>query len=406
MISVLQSPATYSPAGDPLLFRFQSNNSNLLYFKAEVKEVTSSTTIYDGTLFPTPANPSGASINLSSILYPLVKWELMSEPATIIYPVTKPVINYSLTLIERGYSGGTIIDLDVPFSGTTYFAWNAQLDKFNFNHYTPSNFVWGYSGGTVIDYLTYKPDNSIVNDYSFEQLFILNDSSDGLYLAIEMGTTNYIIPFDVATSGYTMFGLQVSPQALKLDPFDTIAFSGATEYSIYVVNLSGQTVSNKRTYQYQPLPCGIEPVNICWINSLGGLDSYQFQNPQEQLNVTRATIQKNTLIDGDSGFYVNMGIYNVETEIYNSSPATTIKVYSRELSDAESAWMTELMNSQQAFVVLNDNTLVPIVVTNTQYNVQKKKYLTSDLNILELTFTLPSGIIPANSQSVSIIANK
>lgn len=140
-------------------------------------------------------------------------------------------------------------------------------------------------------------------------------------------------------------------------------------------------------------------MNILWVNSLGGVDSYLFVNPQDSLTVTRNSVKKNTWKIHD-GIYTDVidSIYNVSDEIFNTNSVVTIKAYTRFLEQTDEVyWLAEMIASKQLFLELTNNKLVPTSVTNNTFTYQRQKYLSGAVNVMQFDFTLPENIIPGLS---------
>jgi hypothetical protein len=250
----------------------------------------------------------------------------------------------------------------------------------------------------IASFLTNKPDNSIVNDYSSEQLYFLHDNQSALAVQIKTYSPSstlintYSQPINNLSTN-KLFRLQVSPKALK-DVF-LIDFSNVSYYTVQLIDGSGIEKTHKRTYRYRQLPCSLEPINLLFVNELGGVDTYQFVNPQETINYNRTTIKRNPfqVIDG---IYTDVSedILNGGDEIINVQKSGSYIATSRVITDAEGYWLRELYGSTQVFVELNDESLVPVVVTNNSYNIQRQKWNKDAFNTSQITFTLSDATIP------------
>lgn len=206
-------------------------------------------------------------------------------------------------------------------------------------------------------------------------------------------------------SGFTMpnmIRLNVSPKkyiAYGINDFETIK-----DYNILLKDTSGNTISEIKTYRYHDTECNIEFVNILWANSIGGVDSYQFLNPQESLNVERNKISKNNINLDSYTPYLTDGIYNPIESTISVHAKSGFKVYTRVLADDESAWLTELVKSKNIYVELTDGSLVPLQLVNTNYDIRKQKYSRNELNQYQFEFSFSDEFLPAMA-SAGIIIN-
>jgi hypothetical protein len=139
-------------------------------------------------------------------------------------------------------------------------------------------------------------------------------------------------------------------------------------------------------------------VNIHFVNTLGALETFQFFNPRESIEVSKTTIKKHPFKLDSSGTYsdINNGVFNADEEILNVNSKANYRVITNPLTDAESIWLKELIASKQVYVELISGALVPVMIKNNNYNVLLKKYSGGKLNRLELEYSVAGGIIPTN----------
>lgn len=655
MISLTKTPLKFSPAGNPIVFTVSGSSSNLLLFKAEVLETTTLTSVYTGNIFPTPVNPSQASVNLSNQLSSLVSPE-PDNTSTLILGKSRPIIAYKLKTTEYGTSGGTLTALGTANTSNTFYAFDSELDIFNYTKRFTGNTYVTMTGNTA-KFLTLQPDNKAVNDYSFEQLYFIQSgmsavtlsvtvngnlniqhitgtnpyvktpaipetrskgflaitgscaagdnlgvytngnllgaytaSTSGLttsqlatnlasalssnvsgytisttgntigiqapaglgssgnsislsahvittattastvtsetkaevtiagytsvpdpysdyttvylyeppsstyielyhgivfhdttlngftaalvtelninaygYTAIQNASDSFIITarsglgasmngypaymyFDSTTelfvsyfgggitnttsgtttnhfvipnkitgftgginvtaevTGYTlndMLRIQTSPKQLKANSIT--GFTNGGTYSIKLKDDFGNVLTETKNYVYQDTDCNLEYVNIAFTNSIGGIDSYQFINPQQSLVITKLKVKKDNLNLDSSTPYLTNGIYNESDKTYHTSSKTNFKVYTKTLSDSESNWLTELVNSKNIWLELTDGNLLPIQLETSSYTIQKKKYTREDVNQYQFEFSLSDNYLPALANAGIVI---
>ncbi len=398
MISITKSPLIYSPVNSPIVFTLSGSTSDLLLFRIELVESSTLTPIYVGNVYPTPVNPSVASVNLSNQLSSLVKPDIDNK-STLVTGKTKNIIGFKLLATEYGVSGGTLTSLGTTYTGGTYYAFEGDLDNFNYStRYTGSTYL--INSGSTGHFLTLQPDYKEVNDYSTEQLYFLQSGYTGLTVSVQVGSSTFNNSF--STSGNTMFRIQTSPKVLKSNGIT--GFTNNIPYSVKIKNNGGTTISEVKNYLYTEDECNLDYVNIAFTNSLGGIDTYQFINPQESLNVTKLNVTKNNINLDGSSIYSTGGVYNVSDETYHTQTKSSIKVYTKSLTDNESDWLSELVKSKNIYIELADGNLVPVQLTTTNYSIQKKKY-TTELNQYQFDFSFSDNFLPAMS-TAGIIINK
>lgn len=647
---------SFSPAGNPVIFNFSGSSTGLVFFKTQVVELKTLGTIYLGNTFPTPVNPTIASINLSSQLSSVVRSNVDNKDVLIL---EKPqnIVGYKVLVTEWGLSGGTgdtMTALSPAYTGSTNYAFEAELDVFSFNSkFTGSTYVANSATTTTAKFLTNQPDFKPVNAYSFEQLYLLQDENPSLKLEYTIGNNTYQSTFTgtniqfllsaatpevrakaylaltgfgaaydniaisadtggggganrlgyyvsnwsgntpanmaggLATScflnsfgytfnytmgnnwmeilapvglgaagnsitltanryatGYTTTVITAETRAIAIvsgytwqpdtthftiktndlsnfitlvdgnvsnpaattsaytdiivssgnsntfgysfarvsnDAFsvtyragfgDTanglpvyiynqnnesqigyyasgvtlgtalVTYSSATlpysitgftggrtatpnvyynsmermvrintspkklllsgytgftigqPYSVRVKNASGITMTEDRNYVYQDTDCNLNYVNVVFTNSFGGADSYQFVEPQESVVSNKLSVKKNSINVAASNIYITDGVYNPSDVTYKNTTKSNIKVYTKPLTDAESAWLVELVNSKNIYIELTDGNMVPVQLVNTNYNVQKNKYI-REANQYQFEFSFSDNYLPA-----------
>jgi hypothetical protein len=128
-------------------------------------------------------------------------------------------------------------------------------------------------------------------------------------------------------------------------------------------------------------------------NQLGGVDSYVFTKPnRERQNITRVEASRPYLTDGFEGnsgiygWYTNFSKYNAQVDY-----SKEFTVSSDWLTDEEFEWLAQMVRSPRLWLRKAFNTdegvvdyLVPILVTDTAYNVWKRDF--DQLHTLTITY--------------------
>jgi len=409
MISFIHTPSDYSPAGNPNGFQVESDNSALVYFNIEILEAVSSSTVGNYDIYASPDYSVGSHINLSKILSNLVSKEV-DNSNVFSKGISKSIFGYKLNITEMGVTTGstTLEPLSSTITGaTTYYTWNGEFDRLSFHSYNQNKHV--LNDTVKSNFLTLKP-NSYVNDFSTEQLYFINSNQDEVYAVIKtfdssnalLNTYNEEI---TDLDDYKMFRIQVSPKKL-IDSLE-VSFTGVTYYTVHLKDESGNILTEVKRYDYKETECNLEVMNVLWVNSLGGLDCYQFIQPQESMAVARASIKRNPF-KMEAGTYTDFsnGIFNSTEEIYDSKSQLSVKAYTRVINDKEVGWLCEMVNSKQLYVELTTGTLIPITLKNDSYQFQRTKYQQGQLNQMNFEFTFPEDIIPSlSSGNISYILN-
>ena len=406
-ITIVKRPEKYSPAGNPIVWQVGSDASNFLLFRAVLMDADSGAVINQVDLFPTPAYQDGSYINLSKLLSNVVAWEVNNDSFQLVVPIQKTVARYRLKITERLLDqSGAIVDGQVYDDQTDInFVWEAEMGRITHQNYIQSKYL--VNATTVASFLTGKPNFTKVNDISLGHLYFLqNGTVPSLFARVRLYNRSKNLVGLVTEQlqdldQFQMYRLNISPKALK--DSNSVDFTDVSYYIVDLVDAAGTAKTVERVYQYEPVECWRDYMNIAWINSLGGLDSYQFTAPQDSINVNRFQIKVSPYGIDQDGVYSDMngGIFNPTDVIISSKTTTTTRITSKELSDAEAYWLQELFQSKQAFCETTDMSLVPLLVNNTSYAIPRLKYRRGQLNIIEIDVTLAEGIIPTGASAYS-----
>lgn len=368
-ISANKLPAKYSPAGNPQFLSVTSNNNNIVYFNTSIK--SNGATVANLKIYVTPDAPNTGSIDLSNVLFNYISTPIANQ-SSFISSFNTGYLDYSIEMIEMVNAGGNLI------SGSTTSindlnVYNAQLSTFDFEYYGYRNYY--VNPITTAKFLSSKPSFNKVNPWSKEFLYFLADNASTIDKAVvkvytSSGSTVYQETF-VAGSN-KLHRLNVSPKNLK-NSLD-IPFDGVIKYEVYLTKISGEILTEVKSYQCINLPCANELVNLVWLNKQGGMDSYTFINPKETKSVKRSTYKTNRYKDFS---IASNSVINQTEKTFNVSSTSDYTLNTPILNDWEFVYLTDMLASEQVYVELTDSTLYPIVLKTSTAEVKRRKYSTS-----------------------------
>lgn len=368
-ISVNKQPSKYSPSGNPQFLSVDSDNSNIVYFNTSIK--SSGATVANLKMYVTPDAPTTGSIDLSNVLFNYTSTPIANTSA-FITSFNTGYLDYNIDMVEMVNSSGNLITgATSTITGLT--AYNAQLSTFDFEYYGYRNYY--VNSITTAKFLTTKPSFNKINPWSKEFLYFLADGASTVDKAVvktytATGSTTYQESF--VADNNKLHRLNVSPKNLK-NSLD-IPFDGVVKYEVYLVNASGEILTEIQTYHCINLPCSNELVNLVWINNVGGLDSYTFINPKETKSVKRSSFKTNRYKDFS---IASNGVINPTEKTFNVSQISEYALTTPILNDYEGIFLTDMLSSEQVFVELTDGTLYPIILKSTSAEVKRKKYSTT-----------------------------
>lgn len=421
-LTITKRPEKFTPAGSPIFWQIETDDADMVYFEVEVIEPTSNAVLYTGKITPTPRLQDGAYIDLSTILSTTVDWQVKPDPLVAVAPITKSVMSYRIKFKEKKLVGATIVDgMSYDNTSDVNFVFNATLDKIAFNDFSDDGYVLR-DDDKQIKFLTTKPNLSytkladgsfLIGDqrYKPDVYYVNMASSEYLYFLCEKGTSfsvlftvyneskNYKDSFSqYVNATENMYRVNASPETV--DRNISIPLAEGDYYTVCITHGSSFALkTEQRTYHFVDGDCGMEYVNLHWVNHLGGLDSYQFVNPTDNLNVNRVQYEKETYRLDNNGIYsyVNGDVYNVKTEIIDSKPQVKVNINTKKLSDAEVDWLSGLVMSKQVFVELTDGKFVPVTLNDASFNYQRTRYMQNQLNTMKFSFSFPNWFLPALS---------
>lgn len=378
MISIEKYPINYLPAGQPNIWKMSSDNADISFFRCEL--VSGSKTVSTFDLYVTPDTPLASYTNISRILQDIVTWGIPGR-STFLSEVENTVADYHLEITEKVFSGGVLSDGDTKTSDTKY-VWDATTSNSNY-------------------FLTTKPDYVTLNALNYEMLYFLTDASFKVEVKLYDGTKTLIDShtYNKSITGLQMYRANVSPRALLNEGMQ---IEGAEYFTVQVTKDDGTPLSELRTYLLDNSPCGQVPVNLLWVNNMGGVDSYQFVNPTTTIDVDRTTVKRNEYLINGSGDYsnINNGIYNPKTEIINTDSTVTYQIHTRPLTDKQAKWLKSLYTSKNVWVELSTGDLFPVQIKQSSYTINKQRYLGSQANIVTVSIeVLQSDVFEVEAKS-------
>ena len=289
------------------------------------------------------------------------------------YWVDSDAIEFKFPLTNRPQSTKAVASVTYNQSGNLYFLCSKEVDP-NIDY---------------IRYQYYNAENSLIREYYIPTI---NQTS---HASSEENEYNMIavpfMPLDVRNLSSSLTSdsqsgdgdFPVSPNILGTGYYTVTGFQdeGINQATIeYVVRLTDECPRYEFT-------------EVHFENQLGGVDSYVFTKPnRERQTIQRTEASRPYLTDGfegNSGIYggyTNFSKYNAQVD-YNKE----FTVSSDWLTDQEFEWLAQMVRSPRLWLRKAFNTdegvvdyLVPILVTDTSYNVWKRDF--DQLHTLTITY--------------------
>lgn len=228
-----------------------------------------------------------------------------------------------------------------------------------------------------IRYKYYNQEGSLLRSYSMKTdlYYDHSTSEDNQFCCfrIPAGWRNIQTISDSITSD----GLSGDAD-MGLEPFSYITIQGeigfdSEEYAtdMYTIVLTDECLQTSITEFY-------------FQNALGGIDTFQFTKPNRESNtITRVESSKPLLVRASSSY----GYQMTDSSRFISDLKWTkeYQVQSNWLSDSEFQWLQEMVTSPYVWVKIN-TLMVPVIITNTSYQVFKRDF--DQLKNLTITYKL------------------
>lgn len=154
--------------------------------------------------------------------------------------------------------------------------------------------------------------------------------------------------------------------------------------SLQVLNLS--VTPNSNTFKWFKIVencCLYENFQLVFLNRMGGMDYWNFNKQHlKKLNISREEYRRVLPWDysvGDRGF-----------DLLSVDADEVFQINSDWLTDYESNFLQEILTSQQVFYIDSDDNLIPIIITDSSYQI--KRVLRDQLFNLQLNFKLANKL--------------
>jgi hypothetical protein len=197
------------------------------------------------------------------------------------------------------------------------------------------------------------------------------------------------MPFDVQN----ISGLLTSDGQPGSTDFPSIVSSGNNYYTVTAMQEADGSVASIEYTVFLNGECSrFDFTEIHFENQIGGVDSYVFTKPnRERQSIQRVEASRPYLTDtfaysGVYGNYTNFSKYNAQVDY-----SKEFTVSSDWLTDSEFEWLAEMVRSPRLWLRKAFQTdegvveyLVPILVTDTAYNVWKRDF--DQLHTLTITY--------------------
>ncbi len=398
MILVQSQPQVYSTINSAL-FKVTSDRENILQFKVNVYDADSGLVMFTKKYATLPMVENGTVFNIAPELSSFIDFQL-NISGNILEEVSKVLKRYNVEVKEIYRNvDGNMQEGDTLYLNEDFFIWSGNVSRTDFNNFDYERYV-SNSGDTLAAFLNKKPVRSATRFTDTQYLYLLST------VAAKVAITLYKRPGNVV--GYhevtgiaqdKAYRLSVSPEVLIATYGADIFTNGGSEftdefniqfgspvnigaadyYTVRLLDNAGVTLTETRTFELKKENC-LQSFNMIFGNDLGGFDSMVFYNPKQTIGVARKTIDANPYQFDEAGNYTsaNAGIYNPEQVIISTEKQSTFSIVSEVLGDAYAYYAKALVESERVYIKLSTGELYPVLVQETDYNINKAKLNTNN----------------------------
>ena len=368
-LSITQTPQYISPTSNPIIFKVEDDNVNVVFFRVIVREVGTNEILGVHKIFKTPTS-SGNFVDVSLRLRDLTFTEIDNE--TTMYAKMNGAVNYYLDIMSIGRDGSVIGDV---LTTQSYWAYNGGGGLVSSVGFDVTDWYMNLAqvGVKYADFLTSKPTISNVFTFQKDMFYFLADENSGvdrLLVNVYDKGGNLIKAIDepiVITNSNILHRIYLQPNTLALSyNFDV---TKVDKIVFWLADSNGTQVSKVRTSVISnSYSCSYDKVNMLWENEQGGIDTFTFVNPKETKTVNRQIFKGNGYVES---------IANVYKSVDSVVDLTYDSVYSMTtlpLTDSEYKTISNILTSRNTYVELSDGSVWGVLVNDTSVNVRKRKY--------------------------------
>jgi hypothetical protein len=372
-ITVVSSPNTTQPAYNQMLFSITSTRTAEPNFNF-IADVYVAGVLVSRLLFPKQPGSTGITIDISPVIKNYVTYDMANVYSATWAFNSNSQIAYFVQFGEL-YDVATVPTVFAnltrnPTSGSKY----ALNSIFDFEQFTP-NIMASYNVSTF----GYLLKNNSITIKEGQDLFLSYYDPSAVVNSgkVLSGLPEYIVASPSVANQY-VYNISVLWSEIVSQGLDTAVIANG----FYDVELYDNSTAVVATIRVAVNSCQEKfPIyRLHWLNNLGGWDSYNFNKvSQESETIDRSQFKKITPL----GYTANTRLITT----YNTTIKDNVLCTSDWLSDDESVWMKSLLESPIVMLERDDNTFVPINLSDSAYDV--KKYMNGRaLHNLSIRFDL------------------
>lgn len=289
---------------------------------------------------------------------------------------------FSSTLLA-GESGYVINHYRIAGTVSGFYTWNGtrQYDERTKNF---SQYLIATQSGSTGAFLTNLYNTTAnkakpvkLDDYETLSLCLNTTPLGPYYLYVNTfnasGTLLNTYTCGTVSAGNTYRRLEVGIGPMNLP---SVNFTNVDYYRVYIANAS-YVVSEYRFYKIDTQCSNYDKQRLVFLNRMGGFDYFNFTlDTKRSVGISRTEYEKMLAYNytvGDRG-----------KTILAQKAEVKMTMNSNWITENESTWLEELLTSPDVYILTTNNTKLPIIITDTSYEV--KTYLRNQVFNLILNY--------------------
>lgn len=383
-ITVLEQPQKFTPCGNDIVFSVRTDNNDIRYFLVDVLDLKGNK-IASNKVYTTPTEKDTATISLSKTLSNKV-FTNVDATDDIVKIFESGIFGYKLSIKEESNGGVLVTD---PF-----YTYNAKLNDAWFYDYSQENFI--VKPGNEAYFLTRRGMSNILHVSGKYFFYFILDTRIPLRLNINAkyidgSTANFSEVFQSNTAAIGR--INISPDVLS-NTYG-ISLSQLHSFEIHISSV-GVPLTKKYSCRVTGYPHMYQEVAMVWKNNEGGTDSYVFVNPVE------TKTSEKTTFSNSKRFAVTNGVASSKTNVISTSMSSVYSMYSLMLSDYDYSIVSDIINSEEVFVVLSNGVFLPVEIVDTSVQILSQTTHKGISRKINISFKSDSNMILNDSVAGSI----
>lgn len=371
-ITIYQSPQTFSPGYCPLIFVVRSSNISEANFKYIATLKNADTNVALATV-KLPARPDGNAVfNFGRILESYIQSVAPVAEAAGFYSNPDSVFKYKVAFGEE--YGDPVAEYEALTTSSNFYVWNGVFSIQEFVDYDDADYL--IISGSQKSVLTNAPRTQDIRTGSAAWIYAITNEA----FAINQALVSYydaagsLLDSTTITNSYSLVlntpahyvRLAIGPANLNTD-----IPSGCAYYTVELQNSESDATSELFRFDIVDANCLYTPYRLHFLNRLGGYDSFDFMLVNKTSHgIERKTYEPfpGTLDDTSWGYSLS----SHEVRQYSTRVSERVRLTSDWITDAQSAWLKELIASPRIYWERTTGVFVAVNATAQGYEVKKR----------------------------------